>query len=111
MQRGVSSHPVLPHEGDDAGRRAGLGEEGVLEHLAGRGPLSRVPNQHPVQEALQQRRHLRKGGDGYWSHFKSMIRIQTAAFIYIDVHRKLSSVPCAGSSVWEANCPGSSSWL
>lgn len=45
---GVSSHPVLPHEGDDAGRRAGLGEEGVLEHLAGCGPLGRVSHQHPV---------------------------------------------------------------
>ena len=54
----VSSHPVLPHQGDDAGRRTRLRQEGVFEELAGRGPLSRVAHQHPVQEALQQRGDL-----------------------------------------------------
>lgn len=54
----VSSHPVLPHQRDDAGRRTRLRQEGVLEDLAGRGPLSRVSHQHPVQEALEQRGDL-----------------------------------------------------
>lgn len=54
----ASLHPVLPHQRDDAGRRARLGEEGVFEELAGRGPLSRVSNQHPVQEAFEQRGDL-----------------------------------------------------
>ena len=57
----VSSHPVLPHQRDDAGRRTRLRQEGVFEELAGRGPLSRVPHQHPVQEAFEQRGDL---GDG-----------------------------------------------
>lgn len=54
----VSSHPVLPHQRDDAGRRARLRQEGVFEKLAGRGPLSRISHQHPVQEALEQRGDL-----------------------------------------------------
>ena len=57
----VSSHPVLPHQWDDAGRRTRLRQEGVFKKLAGRGPLSRVPHQHPVQEALEQRGDLGEG--------------------------------------------------
>ncbi|KAF3847396.1 hypothetical protein F7725_020424 [Dissostichus mawsoni] len=40
----VSSHPVLPHQRDDAGGGPRLGQEGVFEKLAGRGPLSWVPH-------------------------------------------------------------------
>ncbi len=54
----VSSHPVLPHQRDDAGRWACLRQEGVFEDLAGCGPLSWVSHQHPVQEALEQRGDL-----------------------------------------------------
>ena len=58
MSHFISSHPVLPHQRDDAGRRPRLRQEGVFEELAGRGPLSRVPHQHPVQEAFEQRGDL-----------------------------------------------------
>lgn len=54
----VSSHPVLPHQRDDAGRRTRLRQAGVFEKLVGRGPLSRVSHQHPIQEALEQRGDL-----------------------------------------------------
>lgn len=60
----VSSHPVLSHQGDDAGGRARLCQEGVFEDFAGRGPLSRVPHQHPVQKAFEQRRDLRQRREG-----------------------------------------------
>lgn len=60
MSHVVSSHPVLPHQWDNAGRRARLGQEGVFEKLAGRGPLSRVAHKHPLQEAFEQRGHLNR---------------------------------------------------
>lgn len=62
----VSSHPVVSHKRDDAGRWARLGQEGVFEDFTGCGPLSGVPHQHPVQKAFEQRRDLteRRGGDG-----------------------------------------------
>lgn len=56
----VSSHPVLSHKRDNAGRWTRLCQEGMFEDFAGCGPLSRVPHQHPIQKAFEQRRDLRK---------------------------------------------------
>lgn len=60
----VSSHPVLSHKRDDAGWRTRLCQEGVFEDFAGHGPLSRVPHQHAVQKAFEQRRDLRRNERG-----------------------------------------------
>lgn len=60
----VSSHPVLSHKRDDAGRWARLCQKGVFEDLAGRGPLSRFPHQHAIQKAFEQRRDLRQRREG-----------------------------------------------
>lgn len=57
----VSSHPVLPHQRDDAGWRTRLRQEGMFKKLTGCGPLSRISHQHPVQEALEQRGDLGEG--------------------------------------------------
>lgn len=67
----VSSHPVLSHQGDDAGWGASLCQEGVFKDLAGCGPLSWVSHQHPVQKALEQRRDLKEGEkSSNWSGFQ-----------------------------------------
>lgn len=60
----VSSHPVLSHKRDDAGWRTRLCQEGVFEDFTGCSPLRRVPHQHPVQKAFEQRRDLRKMREG-----------------------------------------------
>lgn len=107
MSRFVSSHPVLTHQGDDAGRRAGLLQEGVFEELVGRGPLTRLPHQHPVQEAFED------GGDlGGTFIQRSVSRLELpCGFSSVYADDVAVSVPCAGSSVWAAGCLGSSSWL
>lgn len=62
--RHVSSHPVLSHERDDAGRWTRLCQEGVFEDFAGRGPLTWVPHQHPVQKSFEQWRDLAERREG-----------------------------------------------
>lgn len=56
---GSSAVAVVSHKGDDAGRRSGELEEGVLEELLGRGSLRGLSHQHQVQEGAQHRGHLR----------------------------------------------------
>lgn len=86
----VSSHPVLPHQRDDAGRWTGLRQERVLEEIAGRRPLSRVSNEHPVQETFEQRRHL--GGESGTKQADEETHTEIWRFVRLPL-----IVPCVGS--------------
>lgn len=66
----LSSHPVLSHQGNDAGGGPGFPQEGVFQEFICRGSLGRVSDEQAVEEALQGRRDLqgkktaRMGGAG-----------------------------------------------
>ncbi|KAI4815024.1 hypothetical protein KUCAC02_005191 [Chaenocephalus aceratus] len=88
----VSSHPVLPHQRDDAGGGPRLGQEGVFEKLAGRGPLSWVPHQRLVQEALEQRGDL-AGGEHSQSHQMQEFSLSLSPPCRASEEEELSLIP------------------